>query len=64
MRRLEYAKQRLNDLRDEMGEVELFYIHDDKLMIEFKNGMNLSLSNEEISYQAAEFLQSELNRIR
>jgi len=64
MRKLEYAKERLNDLSDEMGNVQCFYIHDDKLMIELENGMNLSLSEEEVSYQASEFLQSELNRLR
>ena len=56
MKQIEKAEKRIKGFLHDLGKPVRVYIHDDeKLYIEFSNGINLSLSEEEINYQAEEF---------
>ena len=56
MNTIEKAEKRIEGFLHELGKPVRVYIHDDeKLYIEFSNGMNFSLSEEEINHQATEF---------
>ena len=56
MNTIEKAEKRIKGFLHNLGKPVRVYIHDDeKLYIEFSNGMNFSLSEEEINYQAEEF---------
>jgi ribosomal protein S4E len=43
---------------------EKFYIGDNCIYIEFKDGRNLKISEDEVRYQATEYLQSEISYIK
>jgi hypothetical protein len=64
MTRIEYAKERLKYLKDEMGQIKNIFIQNDKLMLEFENGMNLELSDDEIIYQSVSYLESEIEKVK
>lgn len=64
MSKFEYAKNRLNNIKDDLGKVECFYHADGKIIVEFENGMNLALSDEEVNYQAISYLESEIERLK
>lgn len=56
MNKIEKAKKRIDGFLNDLGRPVSVYVHDDeKLYIEFSSGMSLSLSEEEINYQAEEF---------
>jgi len=65
MNNINYAKKRIDLLKNELGEIKRIFISDEKgvfgqgLFVEFENGMNLQLHNKEINYQASEFIESE-----
>jgi len=58
--KMEYAKNRINNIKDEMGEITSVFVSDKKLFVEFQNGMNLQLHDDEIYYQAISFLESQI----
>lgn len=62
MTSIDYAKERISIFKDEMGEIQQVFESDGKLYIEFENGMNLQLHNDEINYQAIEYLEYKLRR--
>ena len=64
MSKFEYAKNRLNDMRVDLGMIESFYHDDGKIIVEFQNGMQLVLSDEEVNYQAISYLESEIERLK
>lgn len=64
MKELQYAQKRINILKSEMGEIKSVFKSEEGLFIQFKNGMNLQLHDEEINYQAIEYLESEIEQIR
>ena len=63
---VKYAKRRLDLLKDDMGTITDISIVDYNkgLIIEFSNGMNLRLHDNELSYQAELYLESELDGVR
>ena len=64
-RRLYYAKKRLDYLvKHELEGVTRVDISQGGIYFEFRNGMNFRLSEDEITYQALEFLNSEAEYIK
>ena len=59
-RMLDYAMKNLSGIQTDAK----FYVLNDKLYIEFKDGRNLQLSEKEVEYQAIEYLESEISRIK
>jgi hypothetical protein len=43
---------------------ETFYIHDNKIYIEFSDGRCLKISEDEIFYQATEYLNNQIEYIK
>jgi ribosomal protein S4E len=43
---------------------EKFYIQDNNIYIEFKDGRNLKISEDEVRFQASEYLSSEMSYIK
>jgi hypothetical protein len=68
MKAVQYANDRLNLLKKEMGSIQSVDIIDNGLglgiVIEFSNGMTLRLHNEEIKHQALMHLASEMEEIK
>jgi hypothetical protein len=64
MKKLKYAEKRIELLKSEMGEVKRVFQSEQGLFIELENGMNLQLHDEEINYQATEYLESEIEQLR
>lgn len=64
MKSLKYAEKRIELLKSEMGEVKRVFQSKQGLFIELENGMNLQLHDEEINYQATEYLESEIEQLR
>jgi hypothetical protein len=64
MKNLKYAEKRMEFLRSEMGEIKRVFQSEQGLFIELENGMNLQLHDEEINYQATEYLESEIEQLR
>jgi hypothetical protein len=59
------AKMRLDSLRIELKEVRDISISSSgNMYIEFGNGMNLQISSYEINYQAIQYLEDELYRLK
>ena len=58
---LDYAKKNIDIIAYE-NNIQAF-ISDSKLYIQLKSGRNFSLSEEEIKYQASEYLRSEIEKI-
>jgi hypothetical protein len=56
---LHYALKNLKSIQTS----ETFYIHDNRIYIEFTDGRCLKISEDEIIYQATEYLKNELNYI-
>lgn len=56
--KLELAKQRIDNLKSEMGSIKNTWVTptNDTIVVEFENGMNLQLSTNEVIYQALERL--------
>ncbi len=46
-----------------MGQIKNIFIQNGKLTLEFENGMNLELSDDEIMYQSVSYLESEIDKI-
>jgi hypothetical protein len=63
-RNLEYGIKRINLLKEEMGSIQRTFTSEGKLYVEFENGMNLQLHEDEITHQAEELLVSQLEAIR
>jgi hypothetical protein len=61
--KIEYATTRINLLKEEMGEITNVFKIDKRLFVEFKNGMNLQLHDDEITYHAISFLESQIEGI-
>jgi len=61
-----YAKRRLDLVKEDMGTITDVSIVDygKGIIIEFSNGMNLRLHDNEIRYQAEVYLESELDGVR
>jgi uncharacterized protein (DUF2345 family) len=59
---LVYAEKQISITAKENG-IRVF-ISDDKLYIEVANGKNYQLSNEEIEYQATEYLKGEIENVK
>lgn len=56
MENINKAEKRIKEFLPELGNPVSVYIHDDGLLyMEFSNGMNFSLSENEIQYQAEEY---------
>ena len=62
MTSIDYAKERISIFKYEMGEIQQVFESDGNLYIEFENGMNLQLHNDEINYQAIEYLEDKLRK--
>ena len=62
MTSIDYAKERISIFKDEMGEIQQVFESDGKLYIEFENGMNLQLHDDEVTYQAIEYLEDKLRK--
>ena len=58
---LEYAKLNIDIIAQE-NEIKPF-VSQSKLYIETKSGRNFELSEEEIKYQASEYLKNEIERV-
>lgn len=59
--RIKYAKEHLSTrLLNEVDDVKQVFDHNDKLYIEFANGMNVQLHDDEIDYQVANHLESNI----
>jgi len=56
---LEYAISNIAHISTD----EHFYVSDNKLYIEFKDGRNLRIADDEVRYQAVEYLQREISYI-
>jgi hypothetical protein len=56
---LEYALKNLLSIQTS----ETFYIHDKRIYIEFSDGRCLKISDDEICYQAIEYLKNEISYI-
>jgi len=62
---LEYAKKQINlGIVEESNGIQRVFISQEKLYIEFPNGKNLQIAEDEIKYQATEYLQSEIENIK
>jgi ribosomal protein S4E len=56
---LVYALKNILDIQTS----ETFYIHDNKIYIEFSDGRSLKISDDEIYYQAVEYLNNQISYI-
>ena len=62
---LQYAENRLNLLKDEMGSIKYVTInHDGNLILEFENGMTIQVHQDEVKHQAITHLESEIAEIK
>lgn len=62
--KIKYAKKYLSTrLLNEVGGVTRLYIDRGNLYIEFENGMCVKLHDDEIGYQAINYLESEIEGI-
>ena len=59
---LKYAEKRINLLKNEMGGIKKVFQSDDNLYIEFEDGRNLQIHDDEINHQAIEYLESEIEQ--
>lgn len=57
---LQYAMNNLETITTD----EKFYISENNIYIEFKDGRCLKISENEVRYQATEYLQSEISYIK
>jgi hypothetical protein len=57
---LEYALKNLSNIQTS----ETFYIHDNRIYIEFTDGRSLKISDDEIFYQAIEYLNNQISYIK
>lgn len=57
---LQYAMNNIASITTD----EKFYMSDNYIYIEFKDGRNLKISEDEVRYQATEYLQSEISYIK
>ena len=64
MKNLKYAEKRIELLKSEMGEIKRVFQSEQGLFIELENGMNLQLHDKEITHQAIEYLESEIELLR
>jgi len=64
MKNLKYAEKRIESLKSEMGEVKRVFQFKQGLFIGLENGMILQLHDEEINYQATEYLKSEIEQLK
>mgnify|MGYP003625647144 CR=1 FL=1 len=60
----EYAKNRLELLKDEMGTIKDVYVLGNSISLEFENGMTIQLHKDEIKHQAMSYLESEIESVR
>ena len=61
---INYAKKHLSTrLRNEVDGVQRLYIDSGQLYIEFANGMCVQLHDNEIHYQASNYLESKIQEI-
>jgi hypothetical protein len=63
MRLVDYAQMQVKVTAQENG-IKSVDVVDGRLFIEFPSGKTYELSKEEVKYQAEEYLQSELERVR
>ncbi len=59
---IDYAKRNLDAFANENGYST--FISQDSLYIQFKNGRNIKIADEEVKYQAEEYLKSEIEMIK
>jgi len=68
MNKFEYAKKRLDLMKDEVDGIHYVFIlthgAEQNLYIGFPNGMNIKLHDAEVNYQAISYLESEIERIK
>ena len=61
-KKIKYAKKNLDAIAEENGFKT--FISDNNLYIEFRNGRNVRISDEEVLYQATEYLNSEIELLK
>jgi len=59
---IEYAKLNLDAIANDSGFTT--FISQSNLYIQFPNGRNLKVADDEVIYQAEEYLKSEINLLR
>jgi ribosomal protein S4E len=59
-RTLEYALKHLSTIQTS----ETFYIHDNNIYLEFSDGRSIKLHEDEVLYQATEYLNNEISYIK
>jgi ribosomal protein S4E len=59
-RTLEYALKNLSTIQTS----ETFYIHDKNIYLEFSDGRAIKLHEDEVFYQATEYLNNEIEYIK
>ena len=64
MKSIDYAEKRISLLKDEMGQMQRLFQANGRLFIEFENGMNLQIHDDEINYQATSHLESEIEHLK
>ena len=61
---IRYATDRLESIKKEMGAIKGITSTNDKVFIDFENGMNIQIHNDEIKHQAIMYLESEIDEIK
>jgi hypothetical protein len=64
LKSIQYATTRLESLKGEMGAIKGITSTNDNIVIDFDNGMNIQLHNDEIKHQAIMYLESEIDEIK
>lgn len=61
-KKIEYAKKNLDVIAEENGFKT--FISENNLYIEFRNGRNVKISDDEVMYQATEYLKNEIELLK